>query len=61
VKLEEVFDAEELVELVFEYMPGGDLVKYMKTNSALNEKQSARLLRQIIEALAYLHEIKIIH
>lgn len=61
MKLEEVFDAEELVELVFEYMPGGDLVKYMKTNSALNEKQSARLLRQIIEALAYLHEIKIIH
>jgi serine/threonine protein kinase len=61
VKLVHIFDSDESVDLVMEFMGGGDLVQYMKTNPALTEIQAGRVIHKVMDALYYLHQQKIIH
>ena len=61
VRLIHIYDSDESVDLVMEYMGGGDLVQYMKVKPALSEEQAAKVLFTVLSALAYLHDQKIIH
>ena len=66
VKLEEVKKSKDHYYLVMEYINGGGLSdclkKYMKKyNKAFSEEIVQYLMYQIIEALNYIHSLKIIH
>ena len=48
--------------LVMEYVPGGTLLKKIKENGRLTEKEAGHYFTQILEAVSYLHnELKVVH
>ncbi|KAJ7140508.1 kinase-like domain-containing protein [Mycena crocata] len=50
------------VDLVLEYMEGGDLHDFInKSDNGLSERMTKHLLRQLCEALAFIHERNISH
>ena len=66
VRLEEVKKNDEFYYIVMEYINGGGLSeclkKYMdKYGKAFSEEIVQHLMRQILDALAYIHDKKIIH
>lgn len=65
-KIYDVFDSEDHLILVMEYMDGGNLASLIKKKGKgveikLNEKSILHILRQILEALRYLHKLNIVH
>jgi len=44
-----------------EYMAGGTISKRLDSSGAFTEIQTKRCMRQILEGLAYLHGLKILH
>lgn len=61
VQLYDVFESDESIDLVFEYMSGDNLCEWVKKNGALKESQAAKIMFVIFEVLHYLHEKSIIH
>ena len=61
LKLYGCFDDKEHIYLVLEYMEEGTLFGVLKKNKTLNEEQAAEKLRQVAEAVNYLHDIGIAH
>ena len=55
------FHDEKRVYLVMEYAPKGELFKRLQTEKRLGEAQTARWVRQLAEALQFLHKHQIIH
>jgi serine/threonine protein kinase len=47
--------------LFFQYIDGGQLLDYIISHGALNEKLSRKFLRQILEAVDYCHSNSIVH
>ncbi|KAI9720729.1 MAG: hypothetical protein M1828_005520 [Chrysothrix sp. TS-e1954] len=47
--------------IIMEYVPGGDLSGYMNSHGTLPEEMGRTMSRQILRALAYLHEKNITH
>lgn len=44
-----------------EFAAGGDLFEYISKETRLAEKESCRILQQILSAISYLHTLKIVH
>ena len=63
VCLEEVYEGESELYLTQELCTGGDLFDRLEeqTNESYTEEQCARLIRQIISSVSYLHSKNIIH
>jgi serine/threonine protein kinase len=61
VKFEDVFESETSVELVFEYMGGGDLCNYLLKEENLSEVDIAKVMKALLKALEYLHRNRVIH
>jgi len=62
VAMHEVFDAPGIVSLVMECCRGGDLFDLIKGSCmGLPEPGAARALRHLLNALAFLHSILIVH
>ena len=66
VCLEEVYEGDSKLYLTQELCTGGDLFDRLEaveelTNESYTEKQCARIVRQIISSVAYLHSKNIIH
>jgi len=65
VKINQVLDSEEYVLMVMEYLEGGSLLdelkKKLKKNERFLEEEISTILRQILEALAFIHSINLIH
>jgi serine/threonine protein kinase len=49
------------VHLVLEYIEGEDLLDYMLEAGCLTEETAADIIRQLLQALAHVHEHKIVH
>ena len=49
------------VDILLEYVPGGSLSSLLKKFGGFNEKITKIYLRQILDALAYMHSKDIIH
>ncbi|KAL4073772.1 kinase-like domain-containing protein [Scleroderma yunnanense] len=60
-KLKEVFREGDNIDLVLEYVDGGDLLEFILKNNGLNEPMAIHITRQICEALAYIHGKGIAH
>lgn len=60
-QLKEVFYEDHTVNLVLEYIDGGDLLDYIVRRGYLTEPQAQYLTYQICDALAYIHSKNIAH
>ena len=61
VKFYGCFEEKEDVYLVLEYMNGGTLFDYLNEVNYLGVREAVEYLRDIIEALVYMHEKSIAH
>lgn len=57
----EIFQNPKYIFIVLEYANGGDLLHYLKTKGRFKEYEYRKILQQIIDALEYIHEHKILH
>ncbi|XP_002158536.2 serine/threonine-protein kinase dst1 [Hydra vulgaris] len=62
VRLFDVFETRTEMQLVLEFAQGGDLHRHcIEADVARTEKEICYLIRQIVEAVCYLHSLKIVH
>uniref|UniRef100_A0A0D6QTM7 mitogen-activated protein kinase kinase n=1 Tax=Araucaria cunninghamii TaxID=56994 RepID=A0A0D6QTM7_ARACU len=61
VKCHGIFDEAGYISFVLEYMDGGSLANLLEHKRRLSEALLARVARQVLEGLKYLHGEKIVH
>lgn len=61
VRILEVFETEQNFLIVMEYMSGGDLLKYLKTNGKFSEEKCKKLFYQIVLGVNTIHKHGILH
>ena len=61
VKILEVFETNENFLIVMEYLPGGDLLSYIKTTNRIPEEQCKNFFYQIVLGLSAIHKCEILH
>ena len=61
MKLFEIFEGQEYLYLVCDYYQGKDLWTEITEKGAQLEPKALTVLKQLLEALVYLHSLKIIH
>ncbi|KAJ3069802.1 hypothetical protein HDU98_007151 [Podochytrium sp. JEL0797] len=61
VRLYEVIDTPNELYLIMEYAAGGEIFDYLVAHGRMKEKEARRHFRQIISAIEYCHEMRIIH
>jgi len=61
IKLFEIWEWNEVCFLVIEYCEGGELFHYIIQNKHLNEREAAKIMKQLFSALRYLHANSISH
>ena len=61
VKILEFFESDENMFIVMEYLPGGDLLNYLKKNGKIPEPLSKKLFFQILSGARIIHSHSILH
>ena len=61
LKLYGVFDDEEHIYLILEYMEDGTLYNQLKKKKSLKQADASRKLKDILEGVSYLHSQQIAH
>ena len=61
MSLEEIHESKNSIYLVLELLEGGELLNYISSNSGLTIRDYSKVMKCIIEALAYMAEKKIMH
>ncbi|XP_065059579.1 calcium/calmodulin-dependent protein kinase type IV-like [Rhopilema esculentum] len=61
IKLKEIFESEKQLFLILELVTGGELFDRIVERQYYNEKDAADAVRQICEAVSYLHDNEIVH
>lgn len=61
IKLEEVFETKKKLYLITELCEAGELGKWIKKQGPIPEMQSKIIMRQIVDAISYLHKNDIVH
>ncbi|XP_058040212.1 serine/threonine-protein kinase DCLK3 isoform X2 [Ahaetulla prasina] len=61
VSLIEVFESEEEIYLIMEYVPGGDLFDAIIESVKFTEHDAALMITDLCEALIYIHSKNIVH
>lgn len=61
ILLHEVYESKDHVNLVFDFLRGGDLQKRVAKAGAYSELQALSIFKQILEGLSHLHSRGIIH
>jgi len=60
-RLEKIYETEEELHLVMEYMAGGELYKRLSSRKRYSEEAAAGTIRQVLLAVAYLHAHQVVH
>ena len=61
IKVIESFEANNTIYYVMEYIGGGSLDDYIAKNNGLKEDEAIRIIKQIGNALSFMHDNKMIH
>ena len=61
VKIYEFFEDENSIYIIMEYLEGGELFDILNKKKSFSEKESAEILKNILEGLSYLHSKNIAH
>ena len=61
IKLYEIYQDSACIYLITEFMGGGDVYQVLTRKKILNESQAAKVLKQVLLAVNYLHGKKIVH
>jgi serine/threonine protein kinase len=61
IKVNDLIDDEETVAIVMEYVEGETLKEYIERKGKLNDDEIRKLLLQMLDALDYVHEQKLVH
>eukprot|EP00128_Syssomonas_multiformis_P009320 Colp12_sorted_trinity150504_noHs@30919 len=61
ISLHELYETKANLFLVMEYVSGGELFERIISRGSYTEKDAAKAIRQICEAISYLHEHRIVH
>lgn len=61
VRLYEVIDTPKELYLVMEYASGGEIFDYLVAHGRMKEKEARRCFRQIVDAIEYCHNLRVIH
>jgi 5'-AMP-activated protein kinase catalytic alpha subunit len=61
VKIFETLETSKYILIVMEYVPGGDLLGFVRKRTKLNENTARFIFRQIIESIQYIHSQNIVH
>lgn len=61
VKVQDVFDENDTTYYSMEYVDGGNLDDYISNNNPIDETDSINIFRSICNALAFMHEKKMLH
>lgn len=61
VQIYGMFDDNDHIYLILEYMPDGTLYSLLKKKKALSQKETAYKIKQIAQAIVYMHGEGIVH
>jgi len=61
VEMKAIFDTEDTLFIVMELMRGGELYEEIVRRKSFTEKDASHIHKQLLSALAYLHERGIVH
>ena len=61
VKLLGVFETPHEINVVLEYLSGGDLLKRFKARGAFSETRALKIFGELLKAIKYLHSLGIVH
>lgn len=61
VKVQDVFDENNTTYYSMEYVDGGNLDDYISNNTPIDESEAVRIVRSICDALAFMHDKKMLH
>ena len=61
VRLYEVYENQHTIDLVIEYIEGGELLSHIKDIGIYTEADASILIKQLLESLAYCHSMNIMH
>jgi len=61
IKFKEVFDTKKHLLIVMENAKGGELYERISMKNKFSEYAASRIIKQLLEVVAYLHDIGIIH
>eukprot|EP01129_Flabellula_baltica_P011071 TRINITY_DN4770_c0_g1_i3.p1 TRINITY_DN4770_c0_g1~~TRINITY_DN4770_c0_g1_i3.p1 ORF type:complete len:401 (-),score=90.94 TRINITY_DN4770_c0_g1_i3:24-1226(-) len=61
ISLEEVWETEDVMYLVMELVTGGELFDQIIENKKYSERDAVEIIKQILDAIAYMHENGIAH
>ncbi|XP_016324055.1 calcium/calmodulin-dependent protein kinase type IV-like [Sinocyclocheilus anshuiensis] len=61
IRLKEIFETETEIFLILELVTGGELFDRIVERGYYSERDAAHVIKQILEAVAYLHENGVVH
>lgn len=61
IKMEGVYESKQYIYIVMEMLKGGELFERIVGRPRFTEMEAARLLRPLLESVAYLHDLGIVH
>ncbi|CAD8147407.1 unnamed protein product [Paramecium pentaurelia] len=61
IRLYEVFEGDEFLFLVLEYLKGGELHQYMKKSPPFSEEKCSKLIFRLLKAVSSIHQKGILH
>ncbi|XP_076640385.1 serine/threonine-protein kinase SIK3 isoform X2 [Colletes latitarsis] len=61
IRLYQVMETDKMIYLVTEYAPGGEIFDHLVRNGRMPEPEARRIFRQIVLAVRYLHQQRVVH
>ena len=61
IKMENLYESKDTIYIVMEMLTGGELFERIVGRPRFTEQEAAKLLRPLLESIAYMHDLGIVH